>query len=703
MAALHLGTVIGSFHTMKGALQFSQEHDAKCNPKVGRSSTQPAMGVVTDMIRTVLKIKSYGEIMTNMKQAALTYAEKGWAIFPVKRDKTPYTANGVMDATTNLEQIDEWFTTWPNANIALDVGRAEMMVLDFDPGHDMKELEDNVGPLPPTQLCGHPPRGGSHRYYRLDHGEVVAPSASKLAPHVDVRSFHSYVLLPPSVTADGSYQWSEEGQAGYRSDEMVRLANAGRAKHEGRDNWIIKPDSAANIESAISWLQQDAKVAIEGQGGDHLAFATAAHLKSFGISQEKAHELIWEHWNPRCLPPWTANGSDHLNQKIENGYAYNSSPPGNITDEYQVAANAALFKPIRTALPSGGAEEKSGRFRIIDRAGIADIKPPEWIIEDFLPEESYAILFGPPSTYKTFVALDISLSIAAGFGLSDESVWAEDIVTCGPVLFTAGEGRASISNRIYAWERTHYNGHQTPGFFLGDPVPMITEDIEPFIDAALAQSPDGFKLCVLDTVGRAMQGTNENAQENASAFTHMVSTISKTLGCAVLALHHTGLQDTDRARGSSVFGADADTIISLEQMSEDYLVAMKMKKQKDAAEWGHTRYIKLREVALDVETESLVAVKATNKDHIGFISTTQRAMDREAAVDQTEQTLLKFLSGNTGRAYKVSEIVAAVSSNLKVGEDAVRKHLVIIRTEEGRQAGDCFDPTSSPATWRWVD
>jgi len=44
--------------------------------------------------------------------AALAYAKMGWPIFPVRADKTPYTKNGVMDATTNIDKIKEvvpWF------------------------------------------------------------------------------------------------------------------------------------------------------------------------------------------------------------------------------------------------------------------------------------------------------------------------------------------------------------------------------------------------------------------------------------------------------------------------------------------------------------------------------------------------------------------------------------------------------------------
>ncbi|MAF95635.1 MAG: hypothetical protein CMM60_07770 [Rhodospirillaceae bacterium] len=631
---------------------------------------------------------------------ALAYAEKGWPIFPARPDKTPYTKHGVLDATTDPKRIEAWWERWPQANIALDVGSAGMMVLDLDPDHSMEELEKNIGPIPETKLRASTPRGGKHLFFRIDQSEIVAPSASKLAPHVDVRSFHSYVLLTPSSTADGTYVWESEGKPHYRTDEMLRLANMGREKHKDRDEWLIAPDDPDNIASAIKWLREDAKIAVEGQGGDHMAFATAAHMKSFGISEALAFELIWEHWNPRCSPPWSTDNVEHLQQKVENGYAYNTSPPGNVTPAYHVAKTAALFKPVTKELERGH-EWNAGRFRFVNREGMSSIQPPEWLIEDFLPQESYAMLFGAPGTFKTFLALDIALSIAVGVGMGEDICWPA-IANSGPVLFAAGEGRGNITARVKAWEKTHFVGNEVENFRLADPVPLVSEEPKPFIEGALAASPDGYKLVVLDTIGRAMQGLNENTQQDASAFTNMVEHVQYELGATVLALHHTGLNEKHRARGSSVFGADADTIIRAERHSKNYLVSLTMTKQKDAPEWSKKKFVKLREVHLDLETKSLVAFKPDENECPKSDKYHPTESEQEIVMAIINEVVIELLQSDRFKNWSQKALAEAVATDerIEIGSSQLRqRYLKDLREDNSQPASRYYN--AGTRKWRY--
>ena len=86
-----------------------------------------------------------------MMDHALRYAVRRWHVFPVHwpRDgvcscgkpdcgtssaKHPLTPNGLKDATTNPEQIRNWWTRWPYANIGIVTGKVSgIVVVDVDP------------------------------------------------------------------------------------------------------------------------------------------------------------------------------------------------------------------------------------------------------------------------------------------------------------------------------------------------------------------------------------------------------------------------------------------------------------------------------------------------------------------------------------------------------------------------------------------
>ena len=71
----------------------------------------------------------------NMLEAALAYAEEGIAVFPLARGtKIPLKrSHGFKDATTDPDQIREWWTKTPNANIGAAMGAASGIIgVDVD-------------------------------------------------------------------------------------------------------------------------------------------------------------------------------------------------------------------------------------------------------------------------------------------------------------------------------------------------------------------------------------------------------------------------------------------------------------------------------------------------------------------------------------------------------------------------------------------
>ena len=637
-----------------------------------------------------------------MMQSALNYAERGWPIFPITPNKkTPLTTNGVHDATTDRMVIIDWWQLWPNANIALNCGAAGYMVLDFDPGHSEAAVINSVGELPKTSLVAQTPRGGYHQYYLLDEHILTPSTQSRIAPHVDVRSHAGYVLLPPSTTEDGVYSWIIEDKPLFATEAMLKVNKKAKERSADHDTWIIPPDTHENLEKAVNWLVREAKIAVEGQGGDGTAYATAAMLKSFGISQEYAVDLMWDHWNPRCDPPWSGDEFTHFASKVRNGYEYNTSPPGNCTEAYRLAKTKGNFTMVKRDLGKGR-EYTNGRFRIVDRLGMESIRTPSWLIEDCLPSESYAMIFGPPQSFKTFVALDMALTVAA------QTVQKSNWMTFGgakPVVFVAGEGRSSLLRRVQAWEALHYAGNPVEGFRLMDPVPGISlgnaDAFDEFLAPLEKMCPDGVSLIVLDTVGRALQGHNENSQEVASAFTAMVQRLIEETGATVLALHHSGHGTDKRARGSSVFEADADVVLRAE--AEEQTLMLSMIKQKDGEMWKQRKLLTLTKHHFDEDSSSLVVVphieeQTKREAYAQGVNEVNRVI-----LDRVENAVEGFLVGNKVAVYSTTKLANAIACYdfIDAGSSKLRtKYLPLLRESSARKGSRFYDKMKGVWSWK---
>lgn len=141
-----------------------------------------------------------------MLDAAFAYAARVRQAFPCRPGgKSPLTARGLLDATTDRATIEQWWKRWPDANVAVRTGRESgIVVLDVDGGdglESLRRLEAENGPLPVTTSVV-TPRGGQH--YHFEHpGFEIRNSAGVLGVGLDIRGDGGYVLVPPSVGADG--------------------------------------------------------------------------------------------------------------------------------------------------------------------------------------------------------------------------------------------------------------------------------------------------------------------------------------------------------------------------------------------------------------------------------------------------------------------------------------------------------------------
>nr|BDD46354.1 hypothetical protein 9 [Pseudomonadaceae bacterium] len=173
-------------------------------------------------------------------EAALTYAELGYPVFPcVPGQKEPLCDHGVHDATVDAERIERWWAERPNANVA--IATAGLLVLDIDSGSEwLSEDEDRAVELmvAPLSYTG---GGGRHFVFRQPEGKCWRNTTGRLSRHVDTRADGGYFVVPPSVlSGNGTYRWAEgmvldlppeelPEPPGWLVDQLDQLANGGHS------------------------------------------------------------------------------------------------------------------------------------------------------------------------------------------------------------------------------------------------------------------------------------------------------------------------------------------------------------------------------------------------------------------------------------------------------------------------------------------
>ncbi|MDH4378374.1 MAG: DUF3987 domain-containing protein [Vampirovibrionales bacterium] len=194
-------------------------------------------------------LKDTTKIITDNLEKALEYLSAGWSIIPIHSIKDGNCTCGRTDCgspgkhprigtwaeyqtrKSTPEEVKEWFTQWPDSNIATITGKVSNLVaIDIDDISVYNEVLKDF----PTGCIANTGGGGKHLFYNYPEGSPKVPnSVSKLMPKVDVRGDGGYILLPPSLHHSGRwYEWDLKEPPSKFSDDAVALLIEGRAKSE---------------------------------------------------------------------------------------------------------------------------------------------------------------------------------------------------------------------------------------------------------------------------------------------------------------------------------------------------------------------------------------------------------------------------------------------------------------------------------------
>ncbi|MBP7747078.1 MAG: bifunctional DNA primase/polymerase [Phycisphaerae bacterium] len=468
--------------------------------------------------------------------AALWYADLGYPVFPCAPGrKTPITDHGLLDATTEPEQISEWWSSYPQANVAIRTNG--LLVVDVD-GAENPWLLDEPDKLQrlaiaPTSLT---PRGGRQYIFRQPAGRAWRNTAGQLAAHVDTRANGGYVVVAPSIVAGTAYRW------------LGGLDLPAAEKLDPPPDWLVALLDRIAARDGVTSATPVSETAIPtGQRNATLARLAGA-MRRVGMSQAEILAALLRVNIDRCHPPMPQREVERIAASIAR-YAPDSIAVALIEDHYGQDRRQPAAGPLSSR----------------EIMKLHSLRKP--VIRGLLRRGETMNVIAAPKTGKSWLVLGQAMAIATGrpwLGLFpaergrvlilDNELHPETIAHRIPQVAAAlGIGMDEIAEQIYV--------HPLRGQ-LRDILAMAA-----YFDAI---EPRHYSAIILDAMYRFMPaGTDENDNGAMAGIYNRLDAYAERLGCCFIAIHHTtkgnqsakSVTDVGAGAGSQSRAADAHLVL----------------------------------------------------------------------------------------------------------------------------------------------
>jgi len=540
----------------------------------------------------------------NKLEMALEYASWGWHVLPVvKNGKSPATAHGVHDATTDEAKIKEWWQRSPELNIGIATGqKSGITVFDIDPRNGGTEtfeswVEENGGQCLTNAQMQETGGGGQH-YVSVYNPDI---KSTKLGAGVDVLSDGRYFIVAPSIVNGGFYDWEAS------SDPFD-----GVPPFNVPDKWLNAMGSG-KIKTSLEEIKSGAEIVA---GGRHSAMVSmAGAMREYGLTLSEIYAAVSVANDERCYPPLKDSEISTICEKVSK---YSTDNEGRLE-------SIALGSQAADNILAGAAQEKKKFFLNWGDSFINEPAPIPWIIKGWIPAKASGMMFGPSGVGKSFVAVDMACSISTGsewFGVKPKKK--------GVVVYLAGEGNWGMRSRIASWCKD--KGMDSVGQLLisNAPIDLDSPGVSSEILTAIQEMTDQqVDVIFIDTLNRHMAG-DENSAQDVRALINVCSLLTEATGASTMLIHHTGHGDNtkNRERGSSALRGAMD--VSILVSDQKGVIKVSCVKQKDARE--------PQPVFAELKTVSLGWLDEDGIDQPGAVVSAVS----EANVDQTKEEPIDF-------------------------------------------------------------
>jgi len=513
----------------------------------------------------------------DLLRAGISLAEHGWEVTltPESKKFPPVPGTTGKGDHSRLSSAD--MATWMgdgygNLGIVMPAG---VIGLDVDHytsasgvqkrgGDAIDALEQCAGALPATWRSTSRDDDGVSgiRFYRLPGGLEgrEAEGFGGGLPAVEfIRCEHRYAIVAPSIHDSGRpYRWHtpDGGDTAPAVDDLPYLSYP-QVEHLRRHCGCTFPSSVPNstprssidaafhsstytgVTDAINTFV-DALNDPKGLSRHDVMVSVVGRLVYDGVTDKDVHAQLRDLYVD-------AVHADRGSRQIAES-------------EYNRAGRSALEKgfhlrppdPVEEHAPEPGT--MPSRIATIDE--VENLPPIRWHIENLIPESSLVVMYGPPGSYKSFLAISLALSLDTGLEFLGHAVTGRS-----RPLYVVGEGFHGIGVRTRAW-RSHWEPTETPSaLFHNGAVNLASHAAVDELIEHVSDLEVGF--VVFDTLARCTLGVEENSASEMGIVIANADRIRSATGAAVLLVHHSGKDAGKGSRGSSAIKGAADAELSV--------------------------------------------------------------------------------------------------------------------------------------------
>lgn len=350
-----------------------------------------------------------------MNDLITEYLEYGWSILPVKpEEKRPYMTNWLQYTHTKASNsmVENWFRSLTGAGVGAVTGKvSNMVVLDVESW--CKIPLDELLKKYPTQLVARSGSGGYHLYFQYPQGVNRISNRVGIFDGADLRADGGFIVLPPTVHQNGNkYEWVKKGPLGVFPMGLLDLQSNG-----------VKPQNEGWITEALRGVSQG--------GRNDTCARLAGYFFKKGLNYDIVEAILME-WNERNDPPMPVREVRTTLKSIERSHSG--------------AASNFTSVDFKNDTPSDSVEARSfDVLKMVDYVKGYGGDGVSWMVRDWLPDKSITFLISPPESYKTWILLDLAVSVSAGVPFLGKY----DVLTSGPTMIIQQEdSHSGLTDRL---------------------------------------------------------------------------------------------------------------------------------------------------------------------------------------------------------------------------------------------------------------